>query len=133
VTRADESFTVKALWSSRTKLRVHHGNVLRIGDHLYGSNGDTNPAFLQCVNVRSGAIAWQERGFAKATLVRAGDDVLLLDEDGTLALVTLTPEHMTVHSKIELLSPPARTPPTLVGTHLFLRDQREILALDLGE
>lgn len=133
VTGGADGFTATPLWASRTKLRVHHGNVLRIGDHLYGSNGDTNPAFLQAVDVRTGAVAWQERGFAKATLVRAGDKAVLLDEEGTLALLSLSPERLTVHARAEILTAPARTPPTLVGTHLFLRDHREVVALDLGE
>ena len=132
LTRAEDSYRVERLWSSRTKLRVHHGNVLRIDDHLYGSSGDTNPAFLQCIDVRSGELAWQERGFAKATLVRAGEKVVLLDEDGTLALVRLSPEKLEVLARAPLLSWPARTPPTLVGTRLYLRDWKEVIALDLG-
>ena len=58
---------------------------------------------------------------------------MLLDEDGTLALLSLSPERLKIHSRAEILSPPARTPPALAGTRLFLRDQRSIVALELGK
>ena len=104
-----------------------HVEVEENSDHLYGSSGDTNPAFLQCIDVHTGELAWQERGFAKATLVGAGEKVVLLDEDGTLALVRLSPEKLEVRARAPMLSWPARTPPTLVGTRLYLRDWRELV------
>ena len=39
---------------------------------------------------------------------------------------------LEVHSETRILSSPALTPPTLHGTALYVRDQREIVALDLG-
>ena len=38
-----------------------------------------------------------------------------------------------VRARVPLLSWPARTPPTLVGTRLYLCDWKEVVAVELGE
>jgi hypothetical protein len=85
-------------------MRVHHTNALRIGSHVYASNGDFGPAPLTAVDVRTGEIAWQDRRFAKSTLVAAGAHSLLLEETGKLALITLAPGGLTVHAEADVLS-----------------------------
>ncbi len=119
------------LWFSR-KMRVHHGNVIRIGDYVYGSSGDFGPAFFMGININTGEVAWRERGFKKATCVYGDGKLILLDEDGRLALVTVTPEGMTVHSQCKVTERLSWTAPTLVGKTLYVRDRKHIMALDLG-
>jgi hypothetical protein len=57
--------------------------------------------------------------------------LILLDEDGQLALVKVSPQGMKVTAKASVLERLAWTPPTLVSTSLNVRDQRTIVALDL--
>jgi hypothetical protein len=57
---------------------------------------------------------------------------VILDEDGTLALATPGPTNLTVHAKSPVLGERAWTVPTLVGTTLYVRDRRQIMAIDLG-
>jgi outer membrane protein assembly factor BamB len=123
--------TVKEMWFNN-KMRIHIGNAIRIGDYVYGSSGDFGPAFLSAVEVTTGKMTWQERGFSRASFVLADGKLLILDEDGTLALATATPAALTVHSKAEVLSGRCWTAPTLVGTRLYLRDRTQIKALELG-
>jgi outer membrane protein assembly factor BamB len=119
------------LWFNK-RARVHHGNMLPIGDYVYASSGDFGPAPLTALNIATGEIAWQERGFAKANFVRVNGNVIVLDEDGKLAMVKLTPGGLKVLAESATeLSNPAWTPPTLSGTTLFLRDRATAIALDL--
>lgn len=133
LTKDGDRTRVRELWADRRRLRVHHGNVLRLGDFVFGSSGDFGPAFLQAVNVKTGELAWQKRGFAKATLVQCGEKSILLDEDGKLALLTLAPTGVTMHAQAEVLNGLSRTPPALVGSRLFLRNHKVIMALELGD
>jgi outer membrane protein assembly factor BamB len=96
---------------------------------LFGYNG---PAFMTCVNLRSGQVAWQERGFAKGQLVKTGEKLILLDEEGTLALIDATPAGLRVLAKESILQSTAWTPPTLSGSKLYLRDRKSLMALDLA-
>jgi outer membrane protein assembly factor BamB len=129
--RKDGRTTARELWWNG-RLRVHHGNMLRIDQHVYASSGDFGPAPLTAVHVATGKLVWQDRRFPKANLLYAGGKVILLDEDGRLALVSLTPEGLTVHSEAQVLTKLAWTVPTLVGSRLFVRDRHSIAAFDLG-
>jgi outer membrane protein assembly factor BamB len=120
----------RELWAHK-RMRVHHSNVIRIGEYFYGTSGDFGPAFFLAVNARTGKIKLQERGFARANSIQVGERVLVLDEDGVLALCEFSPEGIQVHSKFQALENKAWTPPSLVGTRLYLRDRKTIKALDL--
>jgi outer membrane protein assembly factor BamB len=122
--------TVKELWANR-RMRVHHSTMVRLGDLVYGSSGDFGPAPMTAVEVKTGNIVWQDRSFPKVNLVYADGKAILLDEDGQLALVTLSPQGMKVISKAPLLARTAWTPPALAGTRLYVRDRKMLAALDL--
>lgn len=132
LSKKDGKTVPEQLWYTR-KMRIHHGNAVRIGDHVYGSSGDFGPAFYTCMDIITGKAVWRKRGFKKATTVLAdGNKVILLDEDGELALVTVSPEGMKVLSKCTIAKPYAWAAPTLVGTTLYVRDREHIMALDLS-
>jgi outer membrane protein assembly factor BamB len=123
---------VKEVWANR-RLQLHFGTVIRQGDYLYFSEGHNGPALMTCVNFRTGEIAWRQRGFAKAQLLAVDGKLILVDEDGMLALVETTPKELRTLAKAPLLASVSWTPPTLAGTKLYLRDRRRIMALDLKE
>jgi outer membrane protein assembly factor BamB len=121
---------VKELWANNL-MRVHHGTIIRVGDLVFGSSGNAGPAPMTAVDVKTGKVVWKDRSFPKATFVYADGKLILLDEDGQLALVRLSPQGMIVKSKASVLEHIAWTPPTLAGTNLYLRDFRTIVAFDL--
>jgi outer membrane protein assembly factor BamB len=131
VTFKDGQYAAEELWF-QPKMKVMHGTVIRIGDYVYGSSGDFGPAFLMGLDLATGKVLWRDRGFAKATLLYADGKLIILDEEGNLALATATPEGLKVHSRAKVLEEKSWTAPTLVGTRLYLRDNRTIMALDLG-
>ena len=122
---------VRELWFNR-RLRVHIGNAIRLGDIVFGASGDFGPAIFTALNVRTGETAWQERGLARASGVYADGKLILLDEDGVLALARPDAKGLNVQSRAEVLTNRAWTIPTLVGTKLFLRDRINIKALELS-
>jgi hypothetical protein len=112
-------------------MRIHHTNAIRIGDFVYASSGDFGPTPMTAVDIKTGKVAWQDRSFGKVNMVLADGKVILLDEGGDLARVTLSPEGMQVLWRVPLLQSNAWTAPTLVGTKLYVRDRRTMVALDL--
>jgi outer membrane protein assembly factor BamB len=119
------------VWFHR-RLRVHHTTAVRVGDQVYGSSGDFGPSFIASVDVKTGQVLWQHRGFAKANLLYADGKLILLDEDGNLGLATVSTDGLKVLSKAQIFDGRAWTVPTLVGTRLYLRDRKNIVALDLS-
>src|SRR5262249_28245793 len=91
LTQSGGKTNVEELWYS-SSMRVHHSNAIRIDDYVYGSSGDSGPSPMTAVEIRTGKVAWRDRAFGKANLLVAGGKVILLDEGGDLARVTLSPE-----------------------------------------
>ena len=124
--------TATELWSSN-RLRLHHGNAMRVGEAIYfSSGGKGSQPILSAVEARSGTILWQERSIGKATFVRADGKLITLDGDGTLMIAYPSPQGFKIAAKAPVLGALAWTPPVLVGTRLYLRNRSTLMALDLG-
>ena len=126
----DGKTVVEELWYSK-KVRVQHGSAVRVDDTIYASSGH-GPAFLTAVSVKTGEVTNQQRGFGKANLIMAGTQMIVLDEAGKLAIVKANPNSFDVLAESEVLTSRAWTVPTLAGGKIYLRDMKEILALDIG-
>lgn len=123
--------TVTERWHSQ-RMRIHIGTIIRLGEHAYASSGDFGPALISAIDLRSGQIAWQDRSFARAQLLYADGKIIVLDEDGVLGLATVSPHGLKVLARANVLQHLAWTPPTLVGTTLYVRDRQTISAFDLS-
>jgi outer membrane protein assembly factor BamB len=124
--------TAKELWSSN-RLRLHHGNAMRLDDTIYfTSGGKGSPAILTAADVRTGEVRWQERSIGKATFVWADRKLVTLDQSGTLMIAHPSPQGFNVSARAQLMTSLAWTPPTLVGTRVYLRDRRDMMAVDLA-
>ncbi len=132
LTRADGKTSVSEAWAQR-RVGVQHGVMILDGTTVYCSVGMQGPAIFAAVDLPSGEILWKQRGIAKATMVQAGPQLVVLGEDGTLHLVRADREGFEVLGEREILGSRAWTVPTLVGTRLYARDMRKILALELPE
>jgi outer membrane protein assembly factor BamB len=125
-------YSAEELWHYR-KMQVVHGTMARVGDFLYGSShGSFGPAFMMALDLKTGEPAWRKRGFAKANVLYADGKLIILDEEGQLALATATPDDLEIRSQAKVLERLSWTAPTLVGTTLYLRDLHTIKALDLS-
>jgi outer membrane protein assembly factor BamB len=129
--RKEGRVAVEEVWASK-RIRVHFGNAVRLGQRVYASNGDFGAAPFAAIDVATGETVWRDRSVVRATIVGAGDKLILLDEEGTLALATPGDTGLTVHGKASVLESLAWTAPTLAGTTLYLRDRTQIVALDLS-
>jgi len=124
--------TATELWSSN-RLRLHNGNAMLIDGTLYfSSGGKGSQAILSAVDARSGKIHWQERSIQKATFVWADGKLITLDQDGNLMIAHPSPAGFKISAQAPLLSHLSWTPPVLVGTRAYLRDRRDLMAVDLG-
>ena len=126
------SVSVEEIWA-QPKMGVGQGNAVRLGDCVYGSQGSSRASFVSAIDMKTGEIRWKERGFGNANYIVVGDKLLFLDDAGVLALAKVTPEKLEVISRATLLKAKAWTAPTLVGSRLFLRDQHEILLVNLAD
>jgi outer membrane protein assembly factor BamB len=130
--RTGNQVKASEVWTSN-RLRLHHGNAICLGDTLYfSSGGKGSVAIFTAVDFRSGKVLWQDRSIAKATFVWADQKLITLNGDGDLMIVHPAREGFKVAAKASLLTSLAWTPPVLVGSRLYIRDRRSLMAVDLG-
>jgi hypothetical protein len=107
--------------------------VWSLGNAIYfTSGGKGSQPILTAIDVSNGNILWQERSIEKATFVWADDKLLTLDGSGTLMIAHPSPKEFRITARAALLTSLAWTPPTLVGTRAYIRDRKEMVAVDLG-
>jgi outer membrane protein assembly factor BamB len=129
--RDDGKTSVKELWADKS-LRIFHSNAVRVGGTIYGTVGDNVPTFVSAIDVYTGKVKWKERGFPKANIVYVDDGkIILLDENGQLALAEVSPGECKVLAKKQVLEKTAWTVPTVVGTTVYVRDRHKVMALNL--
>jgi outer membrane protein assembly factor BamB len=128
IERNADRTNVEQMWTS-SRMRIHFGNAVRVGDYVYGSSGDFGPAFLVATNIHTGEVAWQERTFARASMIYADGKLIILDEDGRLGLATVTGDGFRLLARADVLRNNSWTAPTLAARRLYIRDRRTIKAL----
>ena len=65
--------------------------------------------------------------------MRVNQHLILLDEEGVLHLLKARSDGVTRLAQHQMLKPPARTAPALIGTTLYLRDHASLIAVALGK
>lgn len=129
--RNEQGSKAEELWFSKD-LQVLFGNTLQLEDFIIGSSGDFGPTFLVALDWKTGERLWRHRGFGRSSFLWADGKVILLDEDGNLALLKVSREGLEVLDRADVFDGTSWTVPTLVGTVLYLRDRQQIKALELG-
>lgn len=130
LTRLGEKTTVEEVWHSK-KMQVSRANAIRVSDRIYGSAGG-QASFIGAADVKTGSVSWRERGLKEANILYADGKLIMLDEDGVLALARPGPDKLEVLCKFQLFEDRSWTVPTLVGSRLFVRNNESIVALELG-
>jgi hypothetical protein len=99
-----------------------------LAGHVYGFD-ETN---LVCLDVRSGEVKWKKPGFQKGTLAAAGGFLIVLGEQGKLALVEATPEEYREKASFRpFRSQRCWTMPVLAGGLLLVRDLEQAACYDV--
>jgi len=117
-------------------MRNHFSTCVLYKDHLYGFDNAT----LTCMAFRTGEIRWRHSGLGKGSLLIAGAHLVILGESRRLVVAAADPDKYREESACDvpfLSNPPQRYTnrcwalPALAGGRLYLRDQLQILCLDL--
>ncbi len=138
VEKDNDTFKTSVVYSNRN-LMNHHGNVLLLGDNIFGNGQGAGWA---CQNFKTGAIVWAERARLQSGAVTCADGRLycLTEGDGTAALVEASEKAWKEHGRFKiptrskLKQPQGQiwTPPVVSTGRLFLRDQELLYCYDVS-
>jgi outer membrane protein assembly factor BamB len=93
---------------------------------LYGFDNGT----LKAIDAVTGEERWKQRGFGHGSLILAGGNLVVLSDQGTLALLEATPKEYRQLGAIRVLEGKCWTAPTLANGRLYLRNEEHLIALD---
>ncbi len=114
------------VWTSRV-MKNHFNSSVLVGDHLYGFD-DRN---LKCIVAATGEERWAQRGYSKGSLIYADGRLIVFGEQGLLGLVEATPEAYREIATAQIFRGRTWTMPSLADGRLYLRSEKELVALDL--
>jgi hypothetical protein len=126
IKKSGSTWSTEEVWKSSVMKNHYNSSILYEG-HLYGFDDST----LKCINALTGEESWKQRGFAKGSLLLADGHLLVLSEEGLLALVEATPSAYKEKARAQILEGKTWTMPSLAGGKLYLRNQKEMVALDI--
>jgi len=126
ISRKAGQFKVNDVWESE-EMRSDVNTALLLGDHIYGFDRGT----LKSLDAKTGEVTWKARGYQRGSLIAADGKLIVLAENGDLALLDAKPDEYVERSSASVLRGKNWTSPSLAGGRLYLRNQDEIVCVDM--
>ncbi len=137
VTKEGDTFKAAIVYSNKN-LSNHHGNAIRVGEHVFGYGQGRG---WVCQTFLDGKNLWEEKAALGSGSVAYADGRLYCyaENDGTVAMVEAGPEgwrecgRLKIPRQTQRRKPSGKiwTPPVVAGGKLYLRDQDLLFCFDL--
>lgn len=129
LTNGPGGWTVAERWES-FGLNPYFNDFVVHKDHAFGFAGSS----IACIDLKNGERKWKGGSYGNGQLVLLSDQDLLvvLTEEGELALVSATPNQFTELARVPAIKGKTWNHPVLVGDVLLVRNGEEMVAFRLS-
>jgi outer membrane protein assembly factor BamB len=126
VAHSDGRLVVRELWRNTRMKNKFTSSVVQNG-YIYGLDA----GILACVDAATGELQWKGGRYGFGQVVLASEHLIVLTEDGDLALVKATPSAHIEVSRSPALTGKSWNHPAIVDGILLVRSVSEMAAFDL--
>jgi outer membrane protein assembly factor BamB len=126
LTPSADGFTVREVWRN-TRMKNRFASAVLHDGIIYG----LDEAILAAVDAATGELVWKGGRYGYGQLILASDHLIVLTEDGDLALVRATRERFNEVARFPVLEGKTWNVPALTGGYLLVRNLAEMAAFDL--
>jgi len=124
----------EVIWSRDDSLSNHYATSVQHGGFLYGWHGRQETGCeLRCVDLQTGNVRWTEPGLKAGSVTLAGDELLVLTEQGLLLRAPAKPDGFKPTARVQALPVEVRAFPALANGLFFARSKDRLVCLDLTQ
>ncbi len=129
ISHSPGGWTVEERWTS-TALKPYFNDFVIHNGHAFGFDG----FILACIDLERGKRKWKggRYGNGQLILLRDQDLLLVLSEEGELALVSAVPDQFRELARVPAIEGKTWNHPVLVGDILLVRNGQEMVAFQLS-
>src|SRR6185503_3054997 len=120
------------VWANK-EIKAHFNSPILLDGFIYGV-GD--PRTLVCLDPKTGVAAWKQDGFEKGGVVAVDGTIIAVNgasNAGDVIMVKIDPKAYTELGRIKPIPGGGQSwaPPVVADGKLFVRNQKELVCLDL--
>jgi outer membrane protein assembly factor BamB len=113
----------------------HMANCVLYENHLYGIDGNSHArrtCEVVCMDAATGAVKWKERGLGCGSLMIAGGKLIVLSDEGELAIAPASSEEFKPTAKARVIEGKCWTVPVLSHGLVYCRNaEGDLVCIDL--
>lgn len=121
------------LWNT-PNLGTQYATPIAYEGHIYGVHGQWETGVdLRCIDAKSGELKWSRPDYKESTILRAGDELLVLTYNGLLVKGKASPAGFKESARAQVASFGVRAYPALADGLLYLRTRNKLMCVDLRD
>ena len=120
-------FETKTAWETR-RLKAKFANMVYRDGYIYG----LDDGILVCLDPKDGQRRWKRGRYGHGQIILVGDLLLIMAEDGRVALVEATHQRFNELTRFQALDDKTWNHPVLAGKILLVRNHKEAAAYELA-
>ena len=136
VVRKGEGFEAKELWrvTGNKDVASLWSTPVQKDGFLYGMISFKRFGIgpLKCVDLKTGAVRWEQPGFGAGQVILAGNYLLALADDGQLVVVEPVPDAYKEVARFKALAGKCWSTPALSNGRVYVRSTKEGACFDLA-